>query len=117
MDAEIERRLARRAASQSGLVTRTQLLGIGLSAHQVKGCVSSGRLFVLHPGVYLVAGAPLTDGVRLQAATLVTGGLASHRSAAHLLGLIDLGPSRAEITIGPTGNNRGPFITHRSGDL
>ena len=65
----------------------------------------------------LVAGAPLTEVVRLQAATLVTGGLASHRSAAHLLGLIDFGPSRPEITIGPTGNNRGPFITHRSGDL
>ena len=117
MDAELERRLARRAASQSGLITRTQLLGMGLTAHQVKGCVGSGRLVTLHPGVYLVGGAPLTEAVRLRGATLVTGGLASHRSAAHLLHLIDVGPSRPEITIGPTGNNRGPFITHRSADL
>jgi len=79
--------------------------------------VSSGRLVVLHRSVYLVAGAPLTDAVWLQAATLATGGPASHRSAAHLFGLIDSPPSRPEITIDATGSVRAPFILHRSGDL
>lgn len=117
MDAALERRLARRAASQSGLITRPQLLAIGLSDRVLAGHVRSGRFLALHRGVFLVAGAPLTDAVRLQAATLATGGVASHRSAARVLGLVDVGPSRPELTIGSTANNRGPFITHRSGDL
>ena len=117
MDAEFERRLARRAASQSGLIKRQQLLAIGLSDRQVDGCIRGGRLVTLHRGVFLVAGAPLNDAVRLRAATLITGGVASHRSAAHLLGLIDSPPSRPEIILGPTGNTRVPFITHRSADL
>ena len=78
---------------------------------------SGGRLVVLHRSVFLVGGVPLNDGVWLHAATMATGGVASHRSAAHLLGLVDAGPSRPEVTIDPCGNNRGPFITHRSGDL
>lgn len=117
MDAELERRLARRAASQSGLITRRELLKIGFTEHQIRNRVNSGWLVVLHRNVYLAAGAPLTDAVRLQAAAMVTGGVASHRSAAHLLGLVDVRPSRPELTIGPTANNRGPFIMHRSGDL
>ena len=75
MDAELERRLARRAASQSGLITRRQLLAIGFSDRVIQGRVGNGRLIALHRGVYLVAGVPLTDAVRLQAAILVTGGL------------------------------------------
>ena len=68
-------------------------------------------------GVFLIAGAPLDDAVRLRAATIRTGGVASHRSAAHLLGLIDSPPARPEIVVGPTGNTRVPFLVHRSGDL
>jgi predicted transcriptional regulator of viral defense system len=117
MDAELERRLARRAASQSGLITRAQLLSIGFTDHQIIGWIRRGRLVALHRGVYLVGGAPLNDLVRLHAATLATKGVASHRSAAHALGLVDVGPSRPEITIDSTANNRGPFITHRSADL
>jgi hypothetical protein len=117
MDAELERRLAGRAASQSGLITRAQLLSIGFTGHQVKGCVGNGRLLVLHRGIYLVGGAALTDSVRLHAATLATKGVASHRSAAHALGLIDLDPARPEITVDPASNSRGSFIAHRSGDL
>ena len=117
MDAELERRLARRAASQSGLITRQQLIAIGCSDRQVDGCIRGGRLVALHRGVFLIAGAPLNDAVRLRAATLITRGVASRRSAAHLLGLIDSPPSRPEIVLGPTGNTRVPFITHRSADL
>jgi len=73
MDAELERRLARRAASQSGLITRPQLLAIGLTDRVVAGHIRNGRLLALHRGVYLVAGAPLADSVRLYAATMATG--------------------------------------------
>jgi len=117
MDAELERRLARRAASQSGLVSRRQLVAIGFTDHQIKGRVANGRLRALHRGIYLLGGAPLTDLVRLQAATLATNGVASHRSAAHIFGLVDVAPTRPEITIDAAANSRGPFIAHRCGDL
>ena len=117
MDAELERRLAGRAAPQSGLITRKQLVAIGFTDHQIRSRVSSGRFIALHRSIYIVAGAPLDDAVWLQAATLATGGVASHRSAAHLLGLIDSPPSRPEITIPATGGARAPFIIHRSADL
>ena len=54
MDAELERRLAGRAASQSGLITRQQLLKIGFTDHQIRSRVSGARLVVLHRSVYLV---------------------------------------------------------------
>lgn len=117
MDAELERRIARRASSQSGLITRQQLLEIGCSNRQIDGCMRIGRIAALQRGVFLIAGAPLDDAVRLRAATIRTGGVASHRSAAHLLGLIDSPPARPEIVVGPTGNTRVPFLVHRSGDL
>lgn len=117
MDAALERRIARRASSQSGLVTRRQFLDIGCTDRQIDRCIRIGRLVALHRGVFLIGGAPLDDAVRLRAATLRTRGVASHRSAAHLLGLIDTPPARPEIVVGPTGNMRVPFLVHRSGDL
>ena len=117
MDAELERRLARRAATQSGLITRKQLLAIGFTDRQIDGLLSRGRLVAVYRGVLLIAGAPLNETVLLQAATLISGGVASHRSAAHLLGLIDSAPSRPEVTIGPSRSVRASFIVHRSSDL
>src|SRR5512134_3715962 len=102
MDAELERRLARRAASQSGLITRSQLTSIGLRVGQIDGCVKRGRLTVIYSGVYLASGAPVDDEVRLRAATLTTEGFASHRSAGFLLGLNDSAPSRPEVVITST---------------
>lgn len=117
MDVVLERRLARRAAKQLGLITRPQLVGIGLSRGQIARLLESGRLVEIVGRVYLVGGAAANDRVELAAACLATGGVASHRSAAHLHGLVDLGPTRAEVTVGPTqGARQGPVV-HRSMDL
>jgi very-short-patch-repair endonuclease len=117
MDVVLERRLARRAAKQLGLMTRPQLVKIGLSRGQIARLVDSGRLVEIVGGVYLVGGAPANDLVHLAAACLATGGVASHRSAGHLQGLVDLAPSRPEVTVGPTkGSRQGPVV-HRSMDL
>ena len=117
MDAELERRLARRAASQSGLITRDQLLAIGFTDHQIKGPSATGDCLRFIGVSTSVGGAPLTDLVRLHAATLATNGVASHRSAAHVLRLVDVAPTRPEITVDAAANSRGPFIAHRCGDL
>ena len=117
MDVVVERRLARRASKQLGLVTREQLKAIGVSRGQVARLLSSGRLVEICGGVYLLGGAPSGDLVDLVAACLATGGVASHRSAAHLHGLVDLAPSRPELIVGSTrGARQGPLV-HRSNDL
>jgi very-short-patch-repair endonuclease len=117
MDVVLQRRLARRATQQSGLITRDQLRAIGLSDGQIPRLVRTGRLNPCSSGVYLVPGSPGGPLVDLAATCLSTAGVASHRSAAHLLGLIDQPPARPEVTIGPTKSMRHPAILHRSSDL
>src|SRR5438552_1267768 len=117
MDVVLERRLARRASIQSGLVPRRQLVGFGLSRGQIARLLQAGRLVRTTGDVYLVGGAPSGGLVDLAAACLATRGVASHRSAAHLHGLIDLAPVRSEVTVGfRQGVRRGPLM-HRSRDL
>jgi very-short-patch-repair endonuclease len=67
--------------------------------------------------VYRLAGAPWHPDTALHAAVLSSGGVASLRSAAHLLGLIDDRPARPEITLAPPRRFRGDAIVHHSHDL
>ena len=46
------------AIRQHGVVSRRQLLALGVSARQVERRVESGALSAAHRGVYRVAGAP-----------------------------------------------------------
>lgn len=46
------------AAQQHGLVTRAQLLALGVSRHRVEGRVRSGLLRPVHAGVYQVGPVP-----------------------------------------------------------
>src|SRR5687768_9096498 len=117
MDVVLERRLARRASQQLGLITRAELVAIGASARQIGRMVASERLLRMGDGVYVIGGAPVDAKVELAAACLATNGVASHRSAAHLEGLIDAPPSRPEVVVGATkGTRQGPIV-HRSSDL
>jgi len=77
------------AAAQYGVVSRTQTLDTGLSARQIEIRIEVGRLTVVHPGVYRVAGAPTTGRLRAMAACLWLGtdALVSHLTAAALLRL------------------------------
>ena len=117
MDVVIERRLARRAARQSGLITRKQLLQIGVSRGQISRLVDAERLVENCSGVFLLGGVPSSPAVDLAAACLSTNGVVSHRSAAHLHGLIDQAPSRPELTVGSSRSMRGAPLFHRSCDL
>ncbi len=51
-------RLRRVAEQQFGLITRAQALSVGLSDSALDRRIASGRLIVVHPGVYRVPGAP-----------------------------------------------------------
>ena len=77
-DAEI----ARLAASQHGVVTRVQLVEVGLSDAAVGRRLRVGRLHRLHRGVFAVGHLVVTVEGRWMAAAMATGGALSHATAA-----------------------------------
>jgi very-short-patch-repair endonuclease len=103
--------------AQHGLITRGQAHDLGLSRHQIAGRVARGEWLRVAPTVFRSATAPGGSWDRLHAAVLASAGVASHRSAAALLGLRSHAPPRPEITVRRFGRYTGPAILHRSGDL
>ena len=88
------------AAKQHGVITRRQLLELGLSAQSIQHRLARGRLHRIHRGVYAVGRAALDQEGHWIAAVLACGrGAAlSYESAAALWGI---GPLSAvvEVTI------------------
>jgi len=109
-------RAAALASVQYGLVSLAQLLECGLSREQVEDLNALKRLSHTDRGVYRFAGAADHGNQRIMALTLRTSGIASHRSAAALLGLIDW-VRQPEVTVAPMANYRGPGRIHRHQDL
>jgi very-short-patch-repair endonuclease len=105
------------AQAQHGLVTTAQAvkaLGPGRKARWV----GERRLVSVQPGVFRVAGAPATWHQSVMAAVLATDGVASHRSAAEVWGLIQPA-GYVEVSISPDRQPtlRPPAVLHRIGDL
>jgi very-short-patch-repair endonuclease len=110
------KRVAARARVQHGLFDRTQALSFGISDDMLSDWTSVGRLERLHGGVFRVAGAPATWEQDVMAAVLASGGVASHRTAARLWGILET--DTVEVTVGR--NHRcvaTGVVTHRSRDL
>lgn len=117
----IDQRVALCAAAQHGLVTRRQLITIGLHPDAVDSRVRSGRLAPVERGVYALGHAELRREGRLLAAVLASGSDAvlSHRSAAALWGLRPFGGTFVEVTI-PSHRGRrrrADLRVHRSAEL
>jgi hypothetical protein len=78
-----DRAIRDRAGAQDGLVSRAQLLELGLSAKNIKYRLSIDRLNQVHQGVYAVGHSALTRRGWLRAATMIASDVAlSHGSAA-----------------------------------
>jgi len=86
-----DREVVALALSQHGLVTRRQALGLGVSSQAIRSAIGSGRWEQVRHGVYVVGAAPTTWQQRVHAAALAAGpdALASHRTAARLLDVVD----------------------------
>lgn len=116
---ETDRIIASIAAGQHAAVSRRQLLDAGLTVHAIGYRMRGGLLVPVHPGVYRLAGSPVTWHQRIKAATLAAGpgAVASHRAAGFLLGLEGIEP-RTEVTVG---RERAPkphgVVVHRLGSL
>ena len=90
--------IARLASRQYGLVTRSQLLGLGVA---IDSQLRRGALVAAHRGVYWVK-YPHTDPITVSAAAVLAGGphaVLSHSSAAVLWELAKGLPELPEITL------------------
>jgi predicted transcriptional regulator of viral defense system/very-short-patch-repair endonuclease len=91
--------LAELAAGQHGVVSAHQLRSLGYSKHSVSRAATSGRLSRIHRGVYAVGHDRLTWHGRCMAAVLASEpAVASHTTAAWLLGLLRTRPSSFHLT-------------------
>lgn len=97
----VDRLLALLAAAQHGVVTRGQLLELGLSRSAIGRRLERGLLHSLHRGVYAVGHPSITRHGRWLAAVLSAGGSAvlSHRSAGALWGLCRDSRAEVEVTV------------------
>lgn len=55
---ELEEAIGALASQQEGVVTRSQLLALGMTGREVRRRLESGRLAKLHRGVYRVSSVP-----------------------------------------------------------
>lgn len=114
----IDRRIARLARPQHGVVSLSQLEAAGLSARAALHRSSVGRLHRVHRGVYAVGHDVLSAEGRWMAAVLACGpgAVLSHGCAGALLGLRPTASPALQVTV-PTSNGRArrPGIeVHRS---
>jgi very-short-patch-repair endonuclease len=81
--------IAALAAGQYGVVSRLQLLAIGVTPKMIRVRLEAGRLHVIHRGVYAVGHTRLCQEGRWLAAVLACGqgAVLSHRTAAALWGI------------------------------
>jgi hypothetical protein len=97
---------------QHGVVTRRQLLALGMPPETIRARLETGRLHRLWPGVYAV-GRPDVDRLgRLKAATLACGPDArlSHRSAAELWRIGREVPGAIDVSVPSGSRPRRPSI-------
>ncbi len=114
---ERDRALADLAGRQWGVVSRTQILGLGFGDTAIAVRLRRGRLHRVHPGVYTVGHRVLGREGRWLAAVLATGdgALLSHRSAADLWELLPAAGGLIDVTTPMRGRrSTGTIVVHQT---
>lgn len=104
------------AKQQHGVISRTQLLGLGFGAQAIKHRVATGRLHRVWRGVYAVGRPELTDHGVWMAAILRCGpdAVLSHESAATLWQIRIYDPREVDVSVPANVVRRPPGIAvHR----
>lgn len=96
-----EREIQRIAESQNGVVTRDQLIGVGVTDHEIVGRLREGRMRPRYDGVYYLDSVPANWLTSIRSALFACGSEAvvSHRTAAVLWGLDGVYGRMVEITV------------------
>jgi very-short-patch-repair endonuclease len=111
--------IAQLAGGQHGVVGRQQLLGLGMTRHDISARIKHGSLHRYHHGVYVVGARRIGRRGRWMAAVLAggPGAVLSHRAAACLWGVLPPSFDRPEVTV-PSGRRaRRPGITCHAADF
>lgn len=103
------------ASSQHGVVSRRQLLDLGLSEDAIARRHARRELIRLHQGVYAVGHRRLTANARELAAILACGpgAVLSHRSAGRRHGLLRSASPRIEVSVPRGRGPRSGIVVHR----
>jgi hypothetical protein len=98
------------------VVSRRQLIGLGLEPGAITRRLGAGRLHQIHRGVYAVGHAAVTTEARWMAAVLFCGpdAVLSHRSAAALWGIRDPSARAIEVTTPRKSRSLGRVERHRA---
>lgn len=114
----IDRVIAAIAAPQHGIVSREQLLALGLTSNEIQYRIRIGRLHPLHSGVYAVGHMPVSPHAQAYAAVLACGPKAalSHSSAAMLWEIANEWQFPLEVTA-PSKRTHRRLRIHRSRTL
>jgi predicted transcriptional regulator of viral defense system len=114
-EAATDRAIAAIARAQHGVVARRQLVTFGFGQAAIDRRVAAGRLHRLHRGVFAVGHTVLTAEGRWMAATLATGGVLSHATAAAVWELRRSGAGAIHVTVRDAGRSRRAGLRiHRS---
>lgn len=113
----MERAINRLASRQLGVITRQQLLELGINRDTITRLIAKGRLLKVHRGVYRVGGLPVSFEQLLMAALLAGGrdAVISHLAAAHILGLEGVVSTQPELSVPPNRSiTLGSVTVHRT---
>jgi very-short-patch-repair endonuclease len=111
-----ERSAVALAEAQHGVISRKQLLALGFTPRMIQKRLESGRLHLLHRGVYALGHRVLSRRGHWMAAVLASGERAvlSHRSAAALWGIRQTDRGRIEVTVPLAKRARPRIQIHRA---
>lgn len=110
--------LARFARHHHGLFRADDARRAGLADGQIQRRVLQGRSQRIGKGVYRIAGSPPTREQSILGAVWRSNGVASHRTAAELHGLLRPSTRRPEVTVDSSrGHDLTGVLVHRSIDL
>lgn len=115
-DEPVDRRVARLAKEQHGVVGRRQLELLGIGRGWIEGRLRRGQLHSVHHGVYAVGHGLIAKKGRWMAAVLACGdgAVLSHRAAGQLLGVTPLGDGLPEVTRSKGWRSQPGIVQHRS---
>lgn len=104
------------ATAQHGVVSRRQLIGLGLSPSAVDGWVKEKRLCPVQRSVYAVGHEAFGPLTRVMAAVLALGdgAVASHRTAAMLWSLLPDARTTIDVTVPTRRRGRAGVAVHTS---
>lgn len=116
---EIKDAVTARTSRQHGLITRRQAEADGMTRAAIRHRLRKGTWIDCGNGVYRVAGTPETARSRLLEHVLRAGpdAVASHRSAAALLGIPGFDVGALEVTVPEDGPRRRDTAIHESDSL